>query len=229
MAWTETISHFYLPANRLSLIAYCTNLCTLTFSEIPWASFISCTRSFWIYHMQMMAKNKEGSGIAINICITRRNVITAYLISQQHDNCWSQAKPVPGVPDKSLQSASKWRQTRLLSRWGQTLLPTRDFMGLLLKGCWWRPWHMIRVGLEQKRSQPNSNCPPPPRILWIEYLREIVIVMRKRSWELVSRTCGIRSEWRERIYLHTWFSDGCTCRWYDVTETIFTHCRPICC
>jgi hypothetical protein len=121
---------------------------------------ISCTRSFWIYHMQMMAKNMEGSGIAINICITCRNVITAYLISQQHDNCWSQTKPVPGVPDKSLQSASKWRQTRLFSRWGQTLLPTRDFMGLLLKGCWWRPWHMIRVGLEQKRSHPNSNCYP---------------------------------------------------------------------
>ena len=117
-----------------------------------------------------MVKDIEGCGIAINICITCRNVITAYLISQQHDNCWSQAKPVLGVPDKSLQSASKWRQTRLLSRWGQTLLPTRDFIGLLLKGCWWRPWHMIRVGLEQKRSQPNSNCPPPPpphRMNWV--------------------------------------------------------------
>ena len=169
----------------------------------------------------------EGSGIAINICITCRNVITAYLISQQHDNYWSQAKPVPGVPYKSLQSASKWRQTRLLSRWGQTLLPTRDFVGLLLKGYWWRPWHMIRVGLEQKRSQPNSNCSPPlPPIVWIEYLREIVIIVWKWSWELVPRTCGIHSEWRERIYLHTCFSDGCACRWYDVIESIFTHFRP---
>lgn len=108
-----------------------------------------------------MVKDIEGCRIAINICVTCRNVITVYLISQQHDNCWSLTKPVPGVPDKSLQSASKWRQMRLISRWGQTLLPTRDFIGLLLKGCWWRPWHMIRVRLEQKRMQPNSNCPPP--------------------------------------------------------------------
>ena len=136
--------------------------------EVLWASFISYTRTFWIDQIQMMLKDMEGCGIAINICITCTNVITTYLISQQLDNCWSQAKPVPGVPDKSLQSASKWRQTRLLSRWGRTLLPTRDFIGLLLKGCWWRQWHMIRVGLEQKRSQPNSNCLPlHHRMNWV--------------------------------------------------------------
>jgi hypothetical protein len=166
-----------------------------------------------------MAKDIKGCGIVINICITCRNVITAYLISQQHDNCWSQAKPVLGVPDNSLQSASKWRQTRLLSRWGQTLLPTRDFIGLLLKGCWWRPWHMIRVGLEQKRSQPNSNSTPPHYMNWV-----------------LEGNCDCHAEAKlgigpqdvrtERIYLHTCFSDGCACRWYDVIETIFTHFRP---
>ena len=112
----------------------------------------------------MVTKDTEGCGIAVDICVTRRNTITAYLMSRQHDNCGVPSKTSFWRPRHVATNCEQMKTKRPFSPGGDTHThshcSTNTWLHWLVADGGRDTW--LGYDWNKKRWQLNSKLRPPP-------------------------------------------------------------------